>query len=82
MPTSSKPAPAAPALLKWKREAEGYRSGRYFCQRHEVDDRGYDGGEHWTYWILQTDGQPLETHRYLADAKRDAERIEASRRAS
>lgn len=65
--------------MKWTREPDGYRSGRYFLQRHEVDDRAYDGGIMHTYWNLLIDGQPVEQHWSLADAKRDAENIEAKR---
>lgn len=65
--------------MKWTREAEGYRSGRYYIQRHEVDDREFDGGERWTYWNLIIDDYPVEQHRYLSDAKADAERVEAKR---
>lgn len=67
------------SALVWKREPYGYRSGRYFAQRHHVDDREYDGGYVHTYWNLFVDDQPFQQHLSLADAKRDAARLELLR---
>ncbi len=63
--------------MKWSRESDGYRSGRYFCERHSVDDREYDGGYVHTYWNLIVAGDPVQQHTSLGSCKKDAERIAA-----
>lgn len=70
------------AKLRWSREPDGYRSGPFFCQRHHVDDREFDGGYVHTYWNLLVDGEPYQQHTDLASAKRDAERLAARREAA